>query len=134
MASDRYANADNDRTPSGISWRVGSQGEALMVYVGGTLVSLEGEQRDRFAEAVARAVTPGQVPAAPKVYYACCIHCEHDGESDPDLDDERHPNPCREGCRAVTVGQRVKHGPGCQCTPCKAEPSYQAAQAAGTGD
>jgi hypothetical protein len=82
MASDRYVNAGNDRTPSGISWRVGAWGDKLYVYVGGTLVSLEGEQRDRFAEAVARAVTPGRVP--------------------------------------------VKHGPGCRCTPCLAEPGYRA--------
>jgi hypothetical protein len=84
MASDRYVNADNDRTPSGISWRVGTWGDKLYVYVGGALVSLEGEQRDRFAEAVARAVTPGQVNR-----------------------------------------KRGNHGPGCGCTPCKAEPSYQ---------
>lgn len=64
MASDAYVNADNDRTPSGISWRVGTWGEKLYVYVGGSLVSLEGEQRDRFTEAVARAVTPGQAARA----------------------------------------------------------------------
>lgn len=30
---------------------------------------------------------------------------------------------------AGTAARPVKHGPGCGCTPCKAEPSYQ--QAAG---
>lgn len=29
-------------------------------------------------------------------------------------------------------GKRGNHGPGCGCTPCKAEPSYQVAPAAGT--
>jgi hypothetical protein len=48
-----------------------------------------------------------EVPT-PGVYYACCTHCEHNGESDPDLDDERHPNPCREGCRPVTAGQAAR--------------------------
>jgi hypothetical protein len=28
--------------------------------------------------------------------------------------------------RDATPGGRVKHGPGCGCTPCKAEPSYRA--------
>lgn len=27
--------------------------------------------------------------------------------------------------RAAMPGVRVKHGPGCQCTPCLAEPSYR---------
>jgi hypothetical protein len=28
--------------------------------------------------------------------------------------------------RAAMPGQRVNHGPACGCTPCKAEPSYEA--------
>lgn len=27
--------------------------------------------------------------------------------------------------RAAMPGARVKHGPGCGCTPCKAEPGYR---------
>jgi hypothetical protein len=99
---------------------VGWLRDAVLIGVSGSPVILDTPGlRDRFAKAhaeaerraeayagaVARAVTPGQAPSAPKVYYACCIHCEHNGESDPDLDDERHPNPCPDGCHAVTPGQ-----------------------------
>jgi hypothetical protein len=55
MTLDRYVNIDNDQTPAGVRWRVGHWGEKLYVYAGGMLVTLDGEQRDRFASAVARA-------------------------------------------------------------------------------
>lgn len=35
--------------------------------------------------------------------------------------------------RTAMAGVRVKHGPGCGCTPCKAEPGYQAQGRLGTG-
>jgi len=82
MAVEPYADVDSGTTRSGVRWRVGAEGGELLVFVDGTLARLAGAQRDRFAEAVARAVTPGRVP--------------------------------------------VKHGPGCRCTPCLAEPGYRA--------
>jgi hypothetical protein len=68
-------------------------------------IDLDALNRDELRELLDRFAMPGQAPPTPKVHYACCIHCEHNGESDPDLDDERHPNPCREGCPAVTAGR-----------------------------
>ena len=89
--------------------KVGVIRTAVLIGVSGSPAILDTPgMRDEFArywmEACRQAEAAGAVPA-PKVYYACCIHCEHNGESDPDLDDERHPNPCREGCPAVTAGQ-----------------------------
>jgi hypothetical protein len=108
---------------TGVPWEVGvNVGGLVIKLVGATIVLhgsdgidsvrpadliLSGKPLEQFAEAVARAVTPGQQPSAPKAYYACCIHCEHDGESDPGLDDERHPNPCPDGCHAVTPRQVI---------------------------
>jgi hypothetical protein len=98
---------DSGFDSDGTRWAltVTGDGLGLLVSVGFEDALLYGADRDRFAEAAARAVTPGQEPSAPPTYYACCIHCEHNGETDPDLDDERHPNPCGEGCRPVASGQ-----------------------------
>jgi len=57
---DGYTEIDSGTVPPGVRWEVGRQGERLLVAVGGSLISLNGAPRDRFAEAVARAVTPGQ--------------------------------------------------------------------------
>jgi hypothetical protein len=46
----------------GITWEVGaSKRGSLILTVGVATIALAGDERDRFAEAVARAVTPGQV-------------------------------------------------------------------------
>jgi hypothetical protein len=49
----------------GFPWEVGvgqtPMTTELVITVGPTMIGLSGEQCDRFAEAVARAVTPGQV-------------------------------------------------------------------------
>lgn len=46
---------------NGITWEVGaSKRGSLILTVGPATVALAGDERDRFAEAVARAVTPGQ--------------------------------------------------------------------------
>jgi ferric-dicitrate binding protein FerR (iron transport regulator) len=65
----------------GTPWQVGTDEGALTVTLYGASVDIDGAEKERFAEAVARAVTPGQ---------------------------------------------RVNHGPACNCTPCLAEPSYRA--------
>jgi hypothetical protein len=91
-----YAPVDSGRDSDGTPWAVAASIPGMIVSVGSEDVLLKGEQRDRFAEAVARAVTPGQVSR-----------------------------------------KRGNHGPGCGCTPCKAEwpdEARQAAQAAGTED
>lgn len=77
MASNYLRLADG-KDLRGISWEVGVYDSQLILTLpnGGWQLALEGRERERFAEAVARAVTPGR---------------------------------------------RVKHGPGCPCTPCKAE-------------
>ena len=62
-------------TGSGFRWAVHSREGNLILVLGSMSVAFTGKAREEFAEAVARAVTPGQ---------------------------------------------RVKHGPGCRCTPCKA--------------
>jgi hypothetical protein len=71
-----------------------------------TLAALDFDAAElgQLRELLDRAAMPGQQPPAPKVCYACCACCEHNGETDPDLDDERHPNPCPHGCRPVTTG------------------------------
>ena len=57
MASDLAEGVDE----YGTVWSVNVHRRALVVDVGDRQVILSGEQRDRFAGAVARAVTPGQV-------------------------------------------------------------------------
>jgi hypothetical protein len=79
-----YLRVDDGTDSRGLGWEVGSLGPRLIVSLSplsGWQLDLEDGERDRFAEAVARAVTPARVP--------------------------------------------VKHGPGCHCTPCLAEPSYR---------
>ena len=58
MVIDGYTEVDSGTVPPGVRWEVGRQGGRLVVHVGGSLVSLNGVPRDRFAEAVIRAVTP----------------------------------------------------------------------------
>jgi hypothetical protein len=58
---DGYQMADCGTLPLNIRWEVGRQGERLLVALGGSLAGFSGEQQERFAEAVARSVTPGQV-------------------------------------------------------------------------
>lgn len=57
---------DNGRTMFGGRWKVGTEGSVLVVAVDQMGLLLDGDERDRFAEAVARAVTPGQT-SGPKV-------------------------------------------------------------------
>lgn len=87
MAVEPYIVVDTVTDDCGLVCEVGTDGEGVIVrpYDPVAVVTgmrFSGGRRDRFAEAVARAVTPGRVP--------------------------------------------VKHGPGCRCTPCLAEPSYRA--------
>lgn len=61
MADDPYTVVDSGRDTVGTPWEIGvSDLGGLMVSSRRGLI-LHGKQRDRFAEAVARAVTPGQV-------------------------------------------------------------------------
>lgn len=56
-----FAPVDSGTDSDGTPWAVAASIPGLIVSVGTEDVFLKGEQRDRFAEAVARAVTPGQV-------------------------------------------------------------------------
>lgn len=51
---------DSGRDVHGIGWSVGTDHGALRVEIGAGLGILDGEQAEKFAEAVARAVTPRQ--------------------------------------------------------------------------
>lgn len=79
------------KTTFGGTWAVGTDEARLLVLVDGFLLAVDGVERDKFAEAVARTAMPGQVSR-----------------------------------------KRGNHGPGCGCTPCKAEWPNEAALAAGT--
>lgn len=78
-----YVKVDSGEDIFGKPWEVGMRRGVLVVTFGEKRRVFDDEDggREKFAEAVARAVTPGV---------------------------------------------RVKHGPACGCTPCKAEPSYEA--------
>ena len=85
-----YVTVDTGFTESRTRWAVRLRdGRRFTVAIGTFSVTFTDEQRDRFAEAVARAAMPGQA---------------------------------------------VKHGPGCHCTPCLAEPSYEGRREAGRRD
>jgi hypothetical protein len=60
MASD-VTEIDSGRDSDGTPWAIAASDAGLIASVGTEDVLLKGEQRDRFAEPVARAVTPGQV-------------------------------------------------------------------------
>lgn len=65
MASDPYTVIDSGKDTVGTSWEVGlSDLGGLMVSSARRGLILHGKERDRFAEAVARAVMPGQAEAA----------------------------------------------------------------------
>jgi hypothetical protein len=57
---DGYAPVDSGTDSDGTPWGIAASGSGLTVSVGTEDVLLKGGERDRFAEAVARAVTPGQ--------------------------------------------------------------------------
>lgn len=57
--SDDYTVIDSGETAHGWSWEVGVTASGLVVRAGAIRLLIEDEQRDRFAGAVARAVTPG---------------------------------------------------------------------------
>jgi hypothetical protein len=62
MASDGYTEVARGSSAQGWPWEVGVDGDSLAVSIArGPRMLLDGDERDRFAEAVARAVTPGQV-------------------------------------------------------------------------
>lgn len=62
MASEPIVLLGEGRTEAGTRWCIGSQAGVLALRLGdGLFEAITGEDRDRFAEAVARAVTPGQV-------------------------------------------------------------------------
>lgn len=60
MASD-VTEVAKGKTTFGGTWAVGADEALLLVLVDGFLLAVDGAERDKFAEAVARAVTPGQV-------------------------------------------------------------------------
>jgi hypothetical protein len=60
MASD-VTEIDSGTDSDGTPWSVAASAPGMIVSVGAEDVLLKGAGRDRFAEAVARAVTPGQV-------------------------------------------------------------------------
>jgi len=57
-----YAELAIGQDAQGSPWGVDATSGALIVHVGNCTAVIEGKDRDRFAEAVARAVTPGRVP------------------------------------------------------------------------
>jgi hypothetical protein len=58
---DGYATVDSGTDSAGMPWAIAAGDSGLIVSVGCEDVLPKGSERDRFAEAVARAVTPGQV-------------------------------------------------------------------------
>jgi hypothetical protein len=65
MADEPYTVIDSGKDTMGTSWEIGvSDLGGLMVSSARRGLILHGEKRDRFAEAVARAVMPGQAAQA----------------------------------------------------------------------
>jgi hypothetical protein len=58
---DGYAPVDSGMDSDGTPWAIAASDAGLIASVGAEDVLLKGAERDRFAEAVARAVTPGRV-------------------------------------------------------------------------
>jgi hypothetical protein len=58
---DGYAPVDSGMDSDGTPWAIAASDVGLIASVGAEDVLLKDAERDRFAEAVARAVTPGQV-------------------------------------------------------------------------
>lgn len=76
----RYTRVDGDANAAGNPWEVGTIDGRLVVMWG--RLTMKPADQDRFAEAVARAVTPGQP--------ATCAYCE----DDPDHPDPDNPGTC----------------------------------------
>jgi hypothetical protein len=72
--NDNYDRADSGEDVYGIRWEIGTGYEnggavegRLHVHVGDQTVMLDGTEREKFAEAVARAAMPGQVDGGPEI-------------------------------------------------------------------
>jgi len=59
--SDTYREIARGTDRYGTPWQVGTDEGALTVTLYGASVDIDGAEKERFAEAVARACTPGQV-------------------------------------------------------------------------
>lgn len=97
-----YIEIDSGTAAYGIRWAVGLDHGALKVEAPGVI--LDGAERERFVEAVARAVTPGQAEAH------SCRECIGEGVIPVDS--------CT--CGAGPGGYYGAHEPGCGFEPCPA--------------
>jgi hypothetical protein len=91
--SSGYTEVDRGLSVSSVYWEVGTQSDGLVINVANHLAILVGKERDKFTEAVARAVTPGQVT---RRVYPCCVCCDTD-EAAPCVPGG-HLTRCENGC------------------------------------
>jgi hypothetical protein len=90
----------------GTRWAVRKRDGIMALTVGNLTVLFTPEAAEQLAEAVARAVTPGQMHAR---VYPCCKCCERDNaENGSDCQPHGHLSKCENGCDDAPAERRAE--------------------------